>query len=103
MIDIPKNVANAEIKFNPDENGDRIQIRSYNPTYEPNMRQLKKVVEMIRKAQKPVLFGGGGIILSGAAQEFTHLARRAQIPVTLFIFAVELFDDGRAGEGEVEQ
>ena len=82
LIDIPKNVANTEIKFNPDENGEKIQIRSYNPTYEPNMRQLKKVADMIRKAQKPVLFGGGGIILSGAAQEFTHLARRAKIPVT---------------------
>jgi acetolactate synthase-1/2/3 large subunit len=82
LIDIPKNVANTEIKFNPDENGEKIQIRSYSPTYEPNMRQLKKVIEMIRKAHKPVLFGGGGIILSGAAQEFTRLARRTQMPVT---------------------
>jgi acetolactate synthase I/II/III large subunit len=82
LIDIPKNVANTEVKFNPDENGEKIQIRAYNPTYEPNMRQLKKVVEMIRKAHKPVLFGGGGIILSGAAQEFTRLARRTRIPVT---------------------
>jgi acetolactate synthase-1/2/3 large subunit len=82
LIDIPKNVANTEIKFNPDENGEKIQMRSYNPTYKPNERQLKKVVEMIRKAHKPVLFGGGGIILSGAAREFTHLARRTRIPVT---------------------
>ncbi len=82
LIDIPKNVANTEIKFNPDENGEKVQLRSYNPTYKPNERQLKKVVEMIRKAHKPVLFGGGGIILSGAAREFTHLARRTRIPVT---------------------
>jgi acetolactate synthase-1/2/3 large subunit len=82
LIDIPKNVANTEIKFDPDENGEKIQIRSYNPTYEPNLRQLKKVMELIRKAHKPVLFGGGGIILSGAAAEFTRLARRTQIPVT---------------------
>ena len=82
LIDIPKNVANTEIKFNPDENGEKIQIRSYNPTYEPNLRQLKKVVELIRKAHKPVLFGGGGIILSRAAAAFTRLARRTQIPVT---------------------
>jgi acetolactate synthase I/II/III large subunit len=82
LIDIPKDVANSEIKFNPDENGEKIQIQSYNPTYKPNERQLKKVVEMIRKAHKPVLFGGGGIILSGGAQEFTRLARRTRIPVT---------------------
>jgi acetolactate synthase I/II/III large subunit len=82
LIDIPKNVANTQIKFNPDENGEKIRIQSYNPTYKPNLRQLKKVVEMIRKSHKPVLFGGGGIILSGGAKEFTHLARRTRIPVT---------------------
>jgi acetolactate synthase-1/2/3 large subunit len=82
LIDIPKDVANGVVEFNPEENGHKIRIRSYNPTYEPNMRQLKKVVEMIRNAKKPVLFGGGGIILSGAAEEFTHLAAVTQIPVT---------------------
>ncbi|MGD9364643.1 MAG: biosynthetic-type acetolactate synthase large subunit [Desulfobacteraceae bacterium] len=82
LIDIPKNVANGIVEFNPDQNGQKIRIRSYNPTYEPNMRQLKKVVGMIRKARRPVLFGGGGIILSAAAEEFTKLARRTQIPTT---------------------
>ena len=82
LIDIPKDVANGVVEFDPETNGHKIQIRSYNPTYEPNMRQLKKVVEMIRNANKPVIFGGGGIILSGAAQEFTELATRTQIPVT---------------------
>jgi acetolactate synthase-1/2/3 large subunit len=82
LIDIPKNVANAEIEFDPEKNGKKIRIHSYNPTYEPNQRQLKKVVELIRAAKKPVLFGGGGIILSGAAEEFTKLARRTRIPVT---------------------
>ncbi len=82
LIDIPKNVANGEVDFDPDQNGKKIQIRSYNPTYEPNLRQLKKVVKMIRSAKKPVMFGGGGIILSRAADAFTKLARRAQIPVT---------------------
>ncbi len=82
LVDIPKNVANATIEFDPKKNGEKIRIHSYNPTYEPNQRQLKKVVELIRKAKKPILFGGGGIILSGAAQEFTKLARRTRIPVT---------------------
>jgi acetolactate synthase-1/2/3 large subunit len=82
LIDIPKDVANGVVEFDPEINGRKIQIRSYNPTYEPNIRQLKKVVEMIRNAKKPVIFGGGGIILSGAAQEFTELATRTQIPVT---------------------
>jgi acetolactate synthase-1/2/3 large subunit len=82
LIDIPKNIANAVIDFDPEKNGKKIRIHSYNPTYEPNLRQLKKVMELIRTAEKPVLFGGGGIILSGAAEEFTKLARRTHIPVT---------------------
>jgi acetolactate synthase I/II/III large subunit len=82
LIDIPKDVANAEITFDPEANGKKIEMPAYNPTYEPNVRQLKKVVEMIRKAKKPVLFGGGGIILSGASEEFTRLAHRTHTPVT---------------------
>lgn len=82
LVDIPKDVANAEIEFDPEKNGKKIRINSYNPTYEPNQRQLKKVVKLLRNAKKPVLFGGGGIILSGASQEFTKLAHRTRIPVT---------------------
>ena len=66
LIDIPKDVANGVVAFDPDQNGQKMQMRSYNPTYEPNLRQLKKVVKMIRSSQRPVMFGGGGIILSGA-------------------------------------
>jgi len=82
LVDIPKNVANGVVEFNPEKNGQKLQMRAYNPTYDPNTRQLKKVVEMIRKAKRPVLFGGGGIILSGASEAFTHLSSRARIPVT---------------------
>ncbi len=82
LIDVPKDVANGKVEFDPAKNGDKLQMRAYNPTYEPNLRQLKKVVDMIAKARNPVLFGGGGIILSRASDEFTRLARRAQMPVT---------------------
>jgi acetolactate synthase-1/2/3 large subunit len=91
LIDIPKDVANTKINFDPDENGKKVQIHSYNPNYEPNKRQLKKVVELIRKAKRPVLFGGGGIILSKAAEAFTQLARRAQIPVTASLMGLGSF------------
>ena len=82
LVDVPKDVANDIVDFNPEKNGHKLKMPAYNPTYEPNTRQLQKVVEMIRKAKKPVLFGGGGIILSGATDAFTRLARRARIPVT---------------------
>ena len=79
LIDLPKDVVQASIvpKF-PEE----IKIKSYNPTYHANPRQVKRALDMIRGAKKPVLYTGGGIILSDAAEELTKFANTLQIPVT---------------------
>ena len=79
LIDIPKNVGNAKTLYEPNL---PVNIKSYNPTYKPNAKQLKKVVDLIEAAERPVVFAGGGIILSGAARELTTFARKMQIPVT---------------------
>lgn len=79
LIDIPKNVSNTKATYEP---GQQVKIKSYSPTYKPNMKQLRKVVDLIASAERPVIFAGGGIILSGAAKELTTFARTMQIPVT---------------------
>ena len=79
LIDLPKDVVKSSIDFSPVE---KVVLKSYNPTYEPNRKQLKKIVELIADAQRPVIFAGGGIILAAAAKELTALARGARIPVT---------------------
>lgn len=79
LIDIPKNVSNTKNLYEPRK---QVKIKSYNPTYKPNMKQLKKVVDLINTSERPVIFAGGGIILSGAAKELTAFARTLQIPVT---------------------
>ncbi len=79
LIDIPKNVSNTKAPYEP---GQQVNIKSYNPTYKPNMKQLRKVVDLIASAERPVIFAGGGIILSGAAKALTTFARTMQIPVT---------------------
>jgi len=79
LIDIPKNVSNTNAPYEPNQ---PVKIQSYNPTYKPNMNQLKKVVNLIASSERPVIFAGGGIILSGAAKELTAFARTMQIPVT---------------------
>ncbi len=79
LVDLPKDVSNSKMTFKvPDE----VELRSYNPTYVPNRKQLAKVVELIKTAKKPVIFSGGGIILSKAHRELTDLAQKARIPVT---------------------
>ena len=79
LIDLPKDVSIAKIVF---KEPDDVQLRSYNPTYVPNRKQLQKVVDLIKKAEKPVIFSGGGVILSRAHKELTELARKTGIPVT---------------------
>jgi acetolactate synthase-1/2/3 large subunit len=79
LVDLPKDVINATTQFNvPGE----VKLKSYNPTYKPNIKQLNKVVDLIAKSQKPVIFSGGGVSLSKGHHEFTELARKLQIPVT---------------------
>jgi acetolactate synthase-1/2/3 large subunit len=79
LIDIPKNVGVTAVDYKPVK---KVNLKSYNPTYSPNVKQLHKVVELIKNTNKPMIFAGGGVILSGAAKELTELARKTQIPVT---------------------
>ncbi|MBM4295270.1 MAG: biosynthetic-type acetolactate synthase large subunit [Deltaproteobacteria bacterium] len=94
LVDLPKDVIQASTvpKF-PEE----IKIKSYNPTYHANPRQVKRALEMILSAKKPVLYTGGGIILSNAAEELTEFARALQIPVTSTLMGLGGFpgDDPR--------
>ncbi len=79
LIDLPKDVSISKTNFKvPDD----VELRSYNPTYVPNKKQLEKVVALIKKAKKPVIFTGGGVILSKAHKELAELAKKTRIPVT---------------------
>jgi acetolactate synthase-1/2/3 large subunit len=79
LVDLPKDVIQASTvpKF-----PETIKIKSYNPTYHANPRQVKRALELILSAKKPVLYTGGGIILSNAADELLEFAVTLQIPVT---------------------
>ncbi len=79
LIDLPKDVMQATIDFKSP--GD-VCLKSYKPNYKPNKKQLTKVVEMIKNAKRPVIFAGGGVILSKASKQITRLAKMADIPVT---------------------
>ncbi|MBT7084912.1 MAG: biosynthetic-type acetolactate synthase large subunit [Desulfobacterales bacterium] len=79
LIDIPKDLAIAKVPYKVKK---KVGLKSYKPTYEPNKKQLKKVVELIKKARKPVIFTGGGVIISGAAKNLTEFAHQTRIPVT---------------------
>ena len=79
LIDLPKDIMNEKADY---KISDQVILRSYNPTYKPNIKQLKKVIKLIKKAKRPVIFTGGGVALSDASKEITEFARKMQIPVT---------------------
>ncbi|UCE54394.1 MAG: biosynthetic-type acetolactate synthase large subunit [Desulfobacterales bacterium] len=88
LVDLPKDVVAGKLDYVPQE---EVNLKSYNPTYHPNKKQLRKVVELIEHAEKPVIFAGGGIILSKASEELTELARKTQIPVTTSLMGLGAF------------
>ncbi len=88
LVDIPKNVSIEKVEFK--EPGP-VELKTYNPTYHPNKRQVQKVAELIQEAKKPIIFAGGGVILSKAAEELTELARKARIPVTTTLMGLGAF------------
>jgi acetolactate synthase-1/2/3 large subunit len=53
LVDIPKDVAKETFDYTPLE---EVQLKSYNPTYNPNMKQLRKAVDLIKESERPVIF-----------------------------------------------
>lgn len=88
LVDLPKDIMAATVEF--DDPGD-IDLKSYRPTYNPNKKQLAKVVELIKEAKRPLIFSGGGVILSKASEELTKLARMTNTPVTASLMGLGTF------------
>ncbi len=78
LIDIPKDVSAAKTVFRYDE---KIELRGYNPTVEPNKLQVNKLVQAMEKAERPVILAGGGVVHAGAHRELIELVEKTRIPV----------------------
>lgn len=78
LVDFPKDLMQAKTEFVWPEN---VHMRSYNPTYRPNLNQLRRSVDELVKAEKPLILAGGGVIMSDAAAILTTLAHELAIPV----------------------
>ena len=88
LIDLPKDVQRAQTEYKYPKT---ISMRSYNPTYTPNPKQVAKVADVLRRAKKPILYAGGGVISSGASEDLVWLARTMNIPVTATLMALGCF------------
>ncbi len=88
LIDIPSDVQEQELRdfFYPDT----VQIRGYRPSVRGNELQIKRVIEAISHAGRPILCMGGGVWLADAQKEMITLAERTGIPVIKTMMGLSL-------------
>jgi len=79
LVDIPKDVSNQKAVY---EYPATVNIRSYNPASHGDPLLVKQAVQMLLAAKRPMVYTGGGVVLSDAAKQLTELARLLDFPVT---------------------
>jgi acetolactate synthase-1/2/3 large subunit len=81
VIDVPKDITAPHIKV-PYKYPKKVSIRSYNPVVTGHKGQIKKAVELLLSAQKPIIYSGGGVVLGEASKELTEFTRTLGYPIT---------------------
>ncbi|WP_035571048.1 biosynthetic-type acetolactate synthase large subunit [Halonatronum saccharophilum] len=90
LIDIPKDVLLEKCEFlYPKE----LNLPGYSPNYNGHSMQIKEAAKAINEAQKPVIYSGGGVIISGASDYLRQLAKKGSIPVTTTLTGLGAFDE----------
>lgn len=88
VIDIPKDIQNAKSSYvYPQE----VDMRSYMPVTKGHSGQIKKAVEMMLSAKRPILYTGGGVILGDASAELTELTHKLGFPITQTLMGLGAF------------
>ena len=82
LVDIPKDVQQAVCEYEPQE------AVVVDETYEVDDKGLRRMAEIINKAERPVIYYGGGIVSSGACGELLELMRKADIPATTTMMSI---------------
>jgi acetolactate synthase-1/2/3 large subunit len=79
LVDIPKDVTQQKVEFFYPQT---ITMRSYNPVSKGHAGQIKKAIQLLMEAKRPVIYTGGGVILGSASEELTQLTRTLGFPCT---------------------
>jgi acetolactate synthase I/II/III large subunit len=90
LVDLPKDVLQSETSFTWPSS---INLPGYRPTTRPNRRQIKAAAALIRAAERPVLYVGGGVLKARAAEELVRLAEAIGAPVVTTLMARGAFPD----------
>lgn len=89
LVDLPSDVLGSKIRATIPENVTR---RGYREKVAVNLKQLKKAADIINKSKMPLIYAGGGIVLSDGTDELRALAEKGNIPVTNTLMAIGVMD-----------
>jgi len=92
LVDIPKDVGLEEFDYIPVNPGE-VTLPGYRPTVKGNSRQINQAIKLIRQAEKPLLYVGGGAIAAGAHGEIKELAELFNLPVTTTLMGKGVFSE----------
>lgn len=81
VIDVPKDITDPAIKI-PYHYPETIEMRSYQPTMKGDPEQIKRAVDLLLTAKKPMIYTGGGVILGNASAELRTFVKALDYPVT---------------------
>jgi len=90
VVDIPKDITAPHIKI-PYEYPQSIDMRSYNPNVKGHPRQIKRAVDLLLSAKRPMIYTGGGVITSEAAEELRTFVRKLGFPITQTLMGLGAF------------
>jgi len=90
LIDFPRDIAQETLEFTYPA---KANLRGYRPATKGHAGMIKRAAELIKQAQRPVIYAGGGIIASGAAQELAEFARLINAPVTTTLMGKGAFPE----------
>ncbi len=79
LVDLPKDITAHTCEFTYPET---VEMRSYHPTVVGHPGQIKRAIDLMMEARRPVIYTGGGIILGNAAEELTAFTRESGFPIT---------------------
>jgi len=88
LIDLPKDITTEEFEF---EYPKRVYLRGYHPDIAVDNDRVKRAASMIRESKRPVIYAGGGVIISNAASELLKLAETIMAPVTTTLLGIGAF------------
>ena len=81
VVDIPKDLT-SPTETHPYAYPEAVKMRSYNPTVRGHGGQIRKAVALIKEAERPMLYTGGGVVQGNASEQLTELTRLLGFPIT---------------------